>query len=208
MLNIALTKGRLEKPVLAMLAKGGYTVSSMEEKNRKLIFDGDDCGNKYFLAKSADTLTYVRQGTADIAFVGSDVIAENGRGFYEILDTGLAACKFVLAKKEGEEIFKEEHRIKIGTKYPRVAREYFTGLGYDVDIIKIEGSVELAPLLGLADGIIDIMETGNTLTDNGLVVVDDLGYISTRVIVNKASFRTKYDEIRDFYLRLKEAING
>lgn len=206
MLNIALTKGRLEKPVLDILEEAGYGVEDLRDKKRKLIFKDKKEDVKYFLAKSADTLTYVNQGAADLGIVGSDIISENLRSFYEVLDLKIGQCKFIVATQNGRTIENSSSQITIGTKYPTVAKKYFNDRGYDVDIIKIEGSVELAPLLGIADGIVDIMETGNTLRENDLYVVDEIEDISARLIVNKASFRTKYKEVRDFYERIRQCI--
>lgn len=207
MLNIALTKGRLEKPILEILEEAGLGIDELKDKKRKLIFQDKYEDIRYFLAKSNDTLTYINQGVADVAFVGSDVLAENERTYYELLDMEVGKCQFVLANKAGEVLHREGEHVKIGTKYPTVAKNYFHSRGYDVEIIKIEGSVELAPLLGLADGIVDIMETGNTLRANGLVVLDSFKEISTRCIVNRASFRTKSSEIQSFYRRMKEVVN-
>lgn len=206
MLNIALTKGRLEKPSLEILEASGYGIEALREKNRKLIFKDTKEDVTYFLAKSADTLTYVSHGVADIGFVGSDNISEFDRNFYELLDLGFGKCKFILATQNGRTIENATGDITIGTKYPNVAKKYFNNKGYDVNIIKIDGSVELAPLLGLADGIVDIMETGTTLRENDLYVVDEIGEISCRAIVNRASFRTKSKEIKDFYERIKSCI--
>ena len=194
-LSIALTKGRLEKQTVAMLEELGYGIEALKDKGRALVFKDSVHDIQYFLVKSNDCITYVNHGVADIGVVGKDTILENENDNYELLDLKIGKCKFIVASLPQNQLFSKVGHITIGTKYPRVAKQYFLSKGMDVEIIKIDGSVELAPILGLCDGIVDIMETGTTLKENGLVVLDTVCDISARVIVNKASFKLKHEEV-------------
>ena len=194
-LSIALTKGRLEKQTVAMLEELGYGIEALKDKGRALVFKDSIEDIQYFLVKSNDCITYVNHGVADIGVVGKDTILENENDNYELLDLKIGKCKFIVASLPENQLFSQVGHIKIGTKYPSVAKKYFLSKGKDVEIIKIDGSVELAPILGLCDGIVDIMETGTTLKENGLVVLDTVCDISARVIVNKASFKLKHEEV-------------
>ena len=205
-ISIALTKGRLEKETVKLLDKANYGTEELKDKGRKLVFKDTKKDIKYFLVKAADSITYVEHGVADIGVVGKDTLMEANNNYYEVLDLNIGKCKFIVASLPEKNIFKKVGHIKIGTKYPTVAREYFKKKNIDVEIIKIEGSVELAPILGLCDAIVDIMETGTTLKENGLVVFDTVCPISARVIVNKASFKLKRKEIGDFIESLQKAI--
>ena len=194
MLKIALTKGRLEKSTVALFEKMGLDVSAFENKGRKLILPvGDDI--TVVLAKAPDVITYVEHGVCDIGVVGKDTIFERGGAFYEVLDLGFGKCRFALAVPEGADFYDGYDVKRLASKYPHVTRDYFARKGMDVDIIKIEGSVELAPLLGLVDGIVDLVETGNTLRENGLVAIEDVMQVSARLIVNVVSMKLKKDEI-------------
>lgn len=205
-ISIALTKGRLEKETVKLLDKAGYGTEELKDKGRKLVFKDTKEDIKYFLVKAADSITYVEHGVADVGVVGKDTLLESDKNYYEVLDLGIGKCKFIVASLPEKDIFKKIGHIKIGTKYPTVAREYFKKKNMDVEIIKIEGSVELAPILGLCDAIVDIMETGTTLKENGLVVFDTICDISARVIVNKASFKMKSEEIQSLISRIKGAL--
>lgn len=206
MLKIALTKGRLERSTVALFEKMGLDVSAFENKGRKLILPvGDDI--TVVLAKAPDVITYVEHGVCDIGVVGKDTIFERGGAFYEVLDLGFGKCRFALAVPEGADFYDGYDVKRLASKYPHVTRDYFARKGMDVDIIKIEGSVELAPLLGLVDGIVDLVETGNTLRENGLVAIEDVMQVSARLIVNVVSMKLKKDEINtliDKIERLKE----
>ncbi len=206
MLKIALTKGRLEKSTVALFEKMGLDVSAFENKGRKLILPvGDDI--TVVLAKAPDVITYVEHGVCDIGVVGKDTIFERGGAFYEVLDLGFGKCRFALAVPEGADFYDGYDVKRLASKYPHVTRDYFARKGMDVDIIKIEGSVELAPLLGLVDGIVDLVETGNTLRENGLVAIENVMQVSARLIVNVVSMKLKKDEINtliDKIERLKE----
>ena len=207
-ISIALTKGRLEEETIKVLDKANFDPSELKDKGRKLVFKDKKEDIKYFLVKAADSITYVEHGVADLGVVGKDTILESDNNCYEVLDLGFGKCGFIVASLPENDIFKKVGHVKIGTKYPKVAKEYFKNKGMDVEVIKIEGSVELAPILGLCDGIVDIMETGTTLKENGLVVLDRICEISARLIVNKASFKMKQNEIWEFIDRIKEVINN
>jgi ATP phosphoribosyltransferase len=207
-ISIALTKGRLEDETVKILEKANFDPSELKDKGRKLVFKDKTQDIKYFLVKAADSITYVEHGVADLGVVGKDTILESDNNCYEVLDLGFGKCGFIVASLPENDIFKKVGHVKIGTKYPKVAKDYFKKKGMDVEVIKIEGSVELAPILGLCDGIVDIMETGTTLKENGLVVLDRISEISARLIVNKASFKMKQNEIWEFIDRIKKVINN
>lgn len=193
-IRIALTKGRLEKDTVALFDRMGLDTAAVKDKGRRLILP---VGNnlEVVLAKAADVITYVEHGVCDLGVVGKDTIAESGGGFYEVLDLGFGRCRFALAAPKDSHFF-DGYQVKtIASKYPNVSRAYFDRKGMDVRIIKIEGSVELAPLLGLSDGIVDIVETGSTLKENGLSVVEDVLPISARLIVNMACMKLRKSEI-------------
>lgn len=195
-IRIALTKGRLEKSSVELFKKMGLDTEQLEKKGRRLILP---VGNyEAVLSKAPDVITYVEHGVCDIGVVGKDTVVEHGSSFYEVIDLGIGKCRFALACPKGTDFYSGYRRKVVASKYPKVAKEYFRSKGMDVDIIKIEGSVELAPLLGLADGIVDIVETGSTLKENGLEVVDTIMPISARVIVNMASMKLRKKEIEDF----------
>lgn len=207
-ISIALTKGRLEEQTVELLEKAAFDPSELKNKGRKLVFKDKSQDINYFLVKAADSITYVEHGVADIGVVGKDTILESDNNFYEVMDLGIGKCGFIVASLPENDLLKKVGHIKIGSKYPTVAKEYFKKKNMDVEVIKIEGSVELAPILGLCDGIVDIMETGTTLKENGLVVLDRICDISARVIVNKASFKMKQKEIGEFIERIKKVINN
>lgn len=206
MLSIALTKGRLEKQSVTILQACGYGVEALINKGRQLVFQDSKKDNSYFLVKAMDCVTYVEHGVADVGIVGKDTLLESSGNYYEMMDLNIGKCGFIMASLEGKNPFDKVGHIKIGTKYPSVTRAYFKEKGLDVEVIKIEGSVELAPILGLCDGIVDIMETGTTLKENGLIVYDRICDISARVIVNKASFKLKRNEIMQLLNDLEKGI--
>jgi len=205
-ISIALTKGRLEEEAIKLLDKAEYDPSELKNKGRKLVFKDRKEDISYFLVKAADSITYVEHGVADIGVVGKDTILESDTNCYEVLDLNFGKCGFIVASLPQNDIYKKVGHVKIGSKYPKVAKEYFKKKDMDVEVIKIEGSVELAPILGLCDGIVDIMETGTTLKENGLVVLDRICDISARLIVNKASFKMKQKEINRFINNIKSVI--
>ena len=202
--RIALTKGRLEKKAVELFTEMGLDCSQLINKGRKLILPVGPY--EAVLAKAADVITYVEHGVCDIGVVGKDTIAENSNGgFYEVMDLGFGKCRFALAGPEKCDFFGGFGRKTVATKYPKVAQNYFEGKGMDVRIIKIEGSVELAPLLGLADAIVDIVETGSTLKENGLSVIETVAPISARLIVNMASLKMRKGEIEQLLTNLEMA---
>ena len=206
--SIALTKGRLEKKTIEMLETCGYGVENVINKGRALVLQDTKKDVSYFLAKPNDVITYVEHGIADIGIVGKDTLMEKESDTYELLDLQTGKCKFILASLKDNNPLDKVGHIKIGTKYPNVASQYFHSRGMEVEIIKIDGSVELGPVLGLCDGIIDIMETGTTLKENGLVVYDTVCDISARVIVNKVSYKLKNAEVLTVINDLKRGIQN
>ena len=205
-LRIALTKGRLEKSTVELLEKIGYNCEEVHNKGRKLILTIGDNDFEVVLAKAADVITYVESGVCDLGVVGKDTILENGSSFYELLDLGFGKCKFALACKKGYDFYHGYGTKTIATKYPNVTRNFFENKNMDVRVIKIEGSVELAPLVGLADGIVDIVETGSTLKANNLEVIEDVTTISARLIANIASLKLRKNEIEELERKLEVAI--
>lgn len=197
-LRIALTKGRLEKDTVGLLEKFGYDCTAIREKGRKLILSVPDGNLEVVLAKANDVITYVEHGVCDMGVVGKDTIMEMQGKCFELVDLGFGRCKFTLATKKGYDFYAGYNVKTIATKYPNITRKFFEGKGMDVDIVKIEGSVELAPLLELADGIVDIVETGTTLKENGLEVIEDVCPISARLIVNMVSMKLRQKEIESF----------
>lgn len=207
-ISIAITKGRLEKETVKILEKGAFGIEGLKDKGRKLVFQDSKEDIEYFLVKARDSITYVEHAVADIGIVGFDTLMETDHSCYEVMDLGIGKCKFIVASMPDKNLFKMGGHIKIGTKYPAVAREFFKSISMDVEIIKIEGSVELGPILGLCDGIVDIMETGTTLKENGLIVLREICDISARVIVNKASFKLKQQQINSFLSRVYSVISN
>jgi ATP phosphoribosyltransferase len=204
-LRIALTKGRLEQDTVALLEKIGCNCSAVKQKGRKLILPVDGGRFEVVLAKAADVITYVEHGVCDLGVVGKDTIMEHGGSFYEVLDLGFGKCRFALAGPKGCDFFGGYSSRTVASKYPNVAANYFGAKAMDVRIIKIEGSVELAPLLGLADAIVDIVETGTTLKENGLEIIETICGISARLIVNAASMKLRKDEIEALVGRMERA---
>ena len=202
--RIALTKGRIEDKAVGLLEKAGYDVSELRAKGRRLILPipGEDI--EVVLAKAADVITYVEHGVCDIGVVGKDTIMEHGGKFFEIADLGFGKCRFALAVKKGTDFYSGYGVKTVATKYPEVTRGFFEAKGMDVDIVKIEGSVELAPLVGLADGLVDIVETGTTLKENGLEVCEDVAPISARLIVNTVSMKLKQERIDEIVRLIEE----
>ncbi|MBR5362504.1 MAG: ATP phosphoribosyltransferase [Oscillospiraceae bacterium] len=194
-IRIALTKGRLEKDTVGMFEQLGLDCTAVREKGRKLILPVGDGSIEVVLAKANDVITYVEHGVCDLGVVGKDTILEMQGKFYELLDLGFGRCKFALAVKKGTDFYSGYGVKTIASKYPNVTRRFFEAKGMDVDIVKIEGSVELAPLLELSDGIVDIVETGTTLKENGLEVFEDVCPISARLIANTVSMKLRQEEL-------------
>jgi len=208
-LTFALGKGRLANKTLQLLEEIGITCEEMKDKDsRKLIFVNEELKLKFFLAKGPDVPTYVEYGAADIGVVGKDTIMEENRKNYEVLDLGFGKCRMcVCGPASAKELLKHHEMIRVATKYPHIAREYFYNKKQQtVDIIKLNGSIELAPIVGLADVIVDIVETGSTLRENGLEVLEEVCPLSARMIVNQVSMRMESERIHDLIKRLKEKL--
>ncbi len=207
-ITFALGKGRLAKSAMNVLNELGITCSEMEEKSRKLVFTSDDGKYKFFLCKVSDVPTFVDYGVADIGIVGKDTIVEQGRNVLEVMDTGFAKCKMAVAgKPEMIEKYKNGGAIRVATTFPNITNEFFNNKRkQNVEIIKLNGSVELAPIVGLSDVIVDIVESGATLKENGMVVFEDIFDISARVIVNPASMKIAYQEINALTEKMRDVL--
>ena len=208
-LTFALTKGRLAKQTLAMLENLGITCEEMKDKDsRKLIFVNEELKLKFFLAKGPDVPTYVEYGAADIGVVGKDTIVEEGRKVHEVLDLGFGKCKMcVCGYADAQELLKHHELIRVATKYPNIAKDYFYNKKHQtVEIIKMNGSIELAPIVGLSEVIVDIVETGSTLRENGLEVLEEVCPLSARMIVNPVSMRMENDRIKELIMQLQKLV--
>ncbi len=194
MLNIALPKGRLGEKVYAMFKKAGFPCPSIEEPSRKLIFENETCGVRYFWVKPSDVAIYVERGAADIGVAGKDILLEYEPDVYELLDLDLGKCRMAVAAKAG---FRDDTRkqLRVATKFANIASQYYRSKGRDIDIIHLNGSIEIAPILDLSDVIVDIVETGTTLKENNLMVYETIVPISARLIANKASYKFKGTQI-------------
>lgn len=209
-ITIALAKGRLAKQTLALLEQSGITCEEMKDKEtRKLIFVNEELGLKFFLSKTSDVPTYVEYGAADIGVVGSDTILEEGRKILEVLDLGLGKCRMCVAGPESaKELLMKNEIIRVASKYPKIAKDYFYNKKHQtVEIVKLNGSVELAPIVGLSEVIVDIVETGSTLRENGLEVLEEICDLSARVVVNEASMKMQRERITNLIRDLKSAIH-
>lgn len=205
MINIALPKGRLGEKVYAMFEAAGYECPAIKENNRKLIFENAEKGLRYFWVKPSDVSIYVERGAADIGVAGKDILLEYEPDIYEMLDLNIGKCRMaVAAKKEFRD--NGERTLKVATKFVNIARQYYAGIGRDIDIIKLNGSIEIAPILGLSDVIVDIVETGTTLKENDLEVKETVVPISARLIVNKTAFKFKTAQIEQIVRELKEQV--
>lgn len=208
-LTIALTKGRLANKTLELLESVGITCEEMKDKNtRKLIFVNEELKLKFFLAKGPDVPTYVEYGAADIGVVGRDTILEEGRNLYEVLDLGIGKCRMcICGPASARELLEYNHLIRVATKYPNIAKDYFYNKKHQtVEIIKLNGSIELAPIVGLAEVICDIVETGSTLRENGLSVLEEVCPLSARMVVNQVSMKMESERISDLIQKLKKVI--
>ena len=194
MLNVALPKGRLGEKVYDMFARAGFECPSIKENSRKLIFENEECGVRYFWVKPSDVAIYVERGAADIGVAGKDILLEYRPDVYELFDLDIGKCRMAVAAKKD---FRDDTQktLKVATKFANIAKDYYTSLGRDIDIIHLNGSIEIAPILGLSDVIVDIVETGTTLKENDLEVIETITDISARLIANKASFKFKSEAI-------------
>ena len=207
-IRIALTKGRLEESTIRLFEKLGYDCSQLRNKGRRLILEVPDANLEIVLAKAADVITYVEHGACDMGVVGKDTILEYGGSFFEVADLGFGKCRMcVCGYREAEELLKHHELIRVATKYPNIAKDYFYNKRHQtVEIIKMNGSIELAPIVGLSEVIVDIVETGSTLKENGLVVLDEVCPLSARMIVNPVSMRMENDRIRGLISSLRELL--
>lgn len=194
MLNIALPKGRLGEKVYAMFERAGFECPSIRENNRKLIFENPERGVRYFWVKPSDVAIYVERGAADIGVAGKDILLEYMPDVYELLDLNIGKCRMAVAAK-AEYRDNPERTLRVATKFSNIAQNYYASLGRDIDIIHLNGSIEIAPILGLSDVIVDIVETGTTLRENNLVVRETIVPISARLIANRASYQFKSEQI-------------
>ena len=208
-LTFALGKGRLANKTLETFEKIGITCEEMKDKNtRKLIFVNEELKLRFFLAKGPDVPTYVEYGAADIGIVGKDTILEEARNIYEVLDLGFGKCRMcICGPKESKELLQNHELIRVATKYPRIAKDYFYNKKHQtVEIIKLNGSIELAPIVGLAEVICDIVETGSTLRENGLEVLEEVCPLSARMVVNQVSMKMEHERITKLITDLKSVL--
>lgn len=203
MINIALPKGRLGEKVYSIFEAIGYDCPSIREENRKLVFENESAGVRYFWVKPSDVAIYVERGAADLGVAGKDILLEYRPDIYELADLGIGACRMCVAAKKD---FRDDpgRTLRVATKFPRIAADYYSGLSRNIDIIKLNGSIEIAPLLGLSDVIVDIVETGKTLLENGLEPKETIIPISARLIANKVAYKFKNAEIRTLCSRVNE----
>ncbi len=204
-INVALPKGRLGEKVYKMFAASGFECPEVLDDTRKLIFENQEKKLRYFWVKPSDVAIYVERGAADIGVAGKDILLEYQPEIFELLDLNIGKCRMAVAAKKG---FREqpERTLRVATKFPRIAGEYYGKLGRDIDIIKLNGSIELAPILGLSDVIVDIVETGTTLLENNLEPTETVVPISARLIANRASFQFKYSEIQTLVNGMKQQL--
>ena len=202
MLNIALPKGRLGEKVYSAFEKAGFSCPSIKENNRKLIFENPEAGVRYFWVKPSDVAIYVERGAADIGVAGKDILLEYEPDVYELLDLNIGKCRMAVAAKND---FKDDRQrtLRVATKFSNVAKKYYASMGRDIDIIHLNGSIEIAPILDLSDVIVDIVETGTTLKENDLSVYEEIFPISARLIANKSGFKFKNEQIEKIVAELK-----
>ncbi len=205
MLNVALPKGRLGEKVYGMFEKAGFPCPSIKEQNRKLIFENEEAGVRYFWVKPSDVPIYVERGVADIGVAGKDILLEYSPDIYELLDLNIGKCKMAVAAKKGFR-YSSQKTLKVATKFVNIAQDYYNSIGRDIDIIHLNGSIEIAPILGLSDVIVDIVETGTTLKENDLEVIETVVPISARLIANKTSFKFKSEAIEKLKNELQSEV--
>ena len=205
MINIALPKGRLGEKAYGIFEKAGYECPSIREENRKLIFENEEKGVRYFWVKPSDVVIYVERGAADIGIAGKDIILEYSPDIYELADLGMGKCRMAVAAKT--DFYDDPGRtLRVATKFPNIAKRYYKSQSREIDIIKLNGSIELAPILGMSDVIVDIVETGKTLYENDLEPRETIVPISARLVANKASYKFKNKEISELCDKVNELI--
>ena len=207
MINIALPKGRLGEVVYDAFERAGYGCPQIHENSRRLIFESEENGVRYFWVKPSDVAIYVERGAADIGVAGKDILLEYQPDIYELLDLGVGKCRMAVAAKNGFR-YDAERTLRVATKFPNIARTFYTEQSRDIDIIKLNGSIELAPILGLSDVIVDIVETGTTLKENGLSVVETVVPISARLISNKVSYKFHHEAIMTLSEKLAQCMQN
>lgn len=205
MINIALPKGRLGNKAYKLLEACGYTISELMDESRKLVFRNEESGVQYFLVKPTDVPVYVSYGVADLGVVGKDVLIESDADVYSLMDLGIGKCRMCVAAKE-DYVEDKSRPIIVATKFPNIAREYYAKEDREIEVIKLYGSIELAPILGMSDVIVDIVETGTTLKENHLKVFEEIMPLSAQLIANKTNYKFKEKEIREVVAKLGEAI--
>ena len=193
-LNIALPKGRLGEEAARILEQAGFGCPDLLDKGRKLVLENPENRVRCFWVKPADTAIYVERGTADVGIVGSDILSEYSPDVYELADLGIGACSLCVAGP-ADRMNPQDRPLRVATKFPRMARAYYAGQGKDIDVIRLSGSIELAPIVGLSDVIVDIVETGKTLKENGLVPLEKIMPISARLIANRVSYKFAYERV-------------
>ena len=193
-MNVALPKGRLGEQVYSLLERAGYPCPSIREENRKLVFENQSAGVRYFWVKPSDVAIYVERAAADIGIAGRDILLEYRPEVYELADLGMGRCRMCVAGRKGTRESRDQ-TLRVATKFPNIAKRYYSAQSRDIDIIKLHGPIELAPLLGLSDVIVDIVETGKTLLENDLEIRNTIVPISARLIANKVSYKFKHEEI-------------
>ncbi len=205
MINIALPKGRLGEKVYALFEKAGFPCPQLLENSRKLIFENEEAGVRYFWVKPSDAAIYVERGAADVGVAGKDILLEYEPDVYELADLRTGICRMAVAAPEG---FRDDpgRTLKVATKFSHIAREYYRGRGRDIDIIHLNGSIEIAPILGLSDVIVDIVETGTTLRENHLEVIETVMPISARLVANKSGYRFKNEKITELVRAVSELV--
>ncbi|GHU77204.1 ATP phosphoribosyltransferase [Clostridia bacterium] len=210
-LTFALAKGRLADNAMKLLKDSGVSCPEMENKNsRKLIFTNEEYKYKFFLAKASDVPVYVERGAADVGFAGKDTLREEHKNICEVLDLGFGKCRIMVAGYDtpaNRLKLAHGHNLRIATKYPNIATEYFENKNQSIEIIKLNGSVELAPIVGLSDFIVDIVETGTTLQENGLTILEEIGELSARMVVNTASIKIKNHQITNLIRNLEKTLS-
>ncbi len=204
-LNVALPKGRLGERVYAMFAQAGFPCEELLDPKRKLIFENPEAGVRYFWVKPSDVPVYVERGAADVGVAGKDILLEYGPDIYELLDLDVGKCRMCVAAKSG---FRDDpdRTLRVATEFPNITRTYYAARSRDIDIIRLHGSIEIAPILDLTDVIVDIVETGTTLRENDLLPIETIVPISARLIANKVSFKFKHEAIQTLYQGLKAQV--
>ena len=205
MVNIALPKGRLGEKAYAIFEEAGFECPSIHEESRKLVFENAEVGVRYFWVKPSDVVIYVERGAADIGIAGKDIILEYAPDIYELLDLGMGKCRMAVAAKK-DFCDRRDRTLRVATKFPNIARDFYSKQSREIDIIKLNGSIELAPILGLSDVIVDIVETGKTLYENDLEPKQDIVNISARLVANKVSYKFKNAEINSLYAAIESIL--